>query len=157
MSPSAGPHLDDFHPGDVLSHRGRRVVTEADRVWFAALTMNSHVLHVGTADPHGVVPVSWTLAVVIGLSVEDVSWNATANISWSDITFPAPVRVGDTIKAHSVVRAVDRAAATITVTTTGVNQEDDEVLVLTRTIALARGELVDGSSARRDLVDRGQR
>ncbi len=136
-------------------HRGGRVVTETDRVWFAALTMNSHVLHVGTADPRGVVPVSWTLAVVVGLSVEDVSWNATANIGWSDITFPAAVRVGDTISARTMVRAVDRSAATVTVTTTGINQHDQEVVVLTRTIALARSERVAGPLESRDAAGGG--
>jgi acyl dehydratase len=130
--------LEDFRVGDVLVHRARRVATETDRVWFAALTMNQHELHVGAADGPGVVPVTWTLAIVVGLSVEDVSWNATANLAWTDVTFPAPVRVGDAVAAASEVVAVDAVAGTVTVRTTGTNQDGQAVAVLTRTIAIRR-------------------
>lgn len=139
--------LEDFAVGDVYVHRARRVATEADRVWFAALTMNQHELHVGAVDGPGVVPVTWTVAVVVGLSVEDVSLAATANLGWEAVSFPAPVRVGDEIRASSVVRAVDSGAGTVAVGTTGVNQEDDVVVELTRTISVAsRSEPQEGES-----------
>jgi len=140
--------LEDFHVGDVLVHRARRVATETDRVWFAALTMNQHELHVGAADGAGVVPATWTLAVVVGLSVEDVSWNATANVAWTDVAFPVPVRVGDALAAASEVVAVDAAAGTVTVRTTGTNQDGQVVAVVTRTLAVRRRAPAAGEAAR---------
>jgi acyl dehydratase len=44
-----------------------------------------------------------TLAVVVGMSVRDVSQNAVANLGWADIAMPAPVFNGDTLYAESTV------------------------------------------------------
>jgi itaconyl-CoA hydratase len=140
--------FEDFRAGDVYVHRARRVATETDRVWFSALTMNQHELHVGSGDGRGVVPVTWTLAVVVGLSVEDVSWNATANLAWADVTFPAPVLVGDVVEASTVVVATDPDAGTVTATTTGTNQDGATVAVVTRTIAVRRRPSPTGEGAR---------
>ena len=137
--------LEDFAVGDVFVHRGRRVATEADRVWFAALTMNGHEMHVGAAE-RGVLPVTWTVAVVVGLTVEDLSLAATANLGWTDISFPAPVRVGDEVRAESQVLGVDVDAGTVTFSTTGFNQDGTAVTLLTRTVALRRRSAEKGES-----------
>lgn len=127
--------LEDFAVGDVYAHRGRRVATEADRVWFAALTMNQHEMHVGAAEGPGVVPVGWTLAVLVGLAVEDVSAAATANLGW-EAEFGAPVRVGDELRASSEILAVDGSHGTVRARTRGENQRGEAVATLTRTIAV---------------------
>jgi acyl dehydratase len=44
-----------------------------------------------------------TLAIVVGMSVQDVSQNAVANLGWTDIAMPAPVFNGDTLYAESTV------------------------------------------------------
>jgi itaconyl-CoA hydratase len=129
--------FEDFVVGDVFVHRGRRVATEADRVWFAALTMNGHEMHVGAAE-RGVLPVAWTVAVVLGLTVDDLSRAATANLRWSDVSFPTPVRVGDEVRAESEVLAVDPDAAGVTFATTGLNADGEIVVELERTVALRR-------------------
>jgi itaconyl-CoA hydratase len=44
-----------------------------------------------------------TVAVVLGLSVNDVSGKAIANLGWKEIRLTAPVFCGDTIYAESEV------------------------------------------------------
>jgi acyl dehydratase len=44
-----------------------------------------------------------TLAVVVGMSVADVSQRAVANLGWDEIRMPAPVFNGDTLYAESTV------------------------------------------------------
>jgi itaconyl-CoA hydratase len=128
-------YLDDFAAGDRYDHRGRRVAIEADRVWFASLTMNQHELHVGASDGPGVLPVGWTLAVLVGLAVEDVSAAATANLGW-EAEFGVPVRVGDELRASSEVLAVDIGAGTVEARTRGESQRGETVAVLTRVLAI---------------------
>ena len=44
-----------------------------------------------------------TLSVDVGMSVNDTSQKAIANMGWTDIAMPAPVFVGDTLYAESEV------------------------------------------------------
>jgi len=46
-----------------------------------------------------------TLAIVLGMTVDDISLNAIANLGWKEITLIAPVFPGDTIYARSEVLA----------------------------------------------------
>jgi itaconyl-CoA hydratase len=45
----------------------------------------------------------FTLALVGGLTVPDMSENAAANLAWSDIRLPKPVFVSDTLWAESEI------------------------------------------------------
>ena len=78
-----------------------------------------------------------TLAVVVGLSVNDVSGKAIANLGWTDINLVAPVFPGDTLYAESEVLAVresksDPSRGVVTVKTRGFNQEGKEVINFVR-------------------------
>ena len=46
---------------------------------------------------------TFTVALVAGMSVSDVSQKAIANLGWKEIRLPAPVFVGDTLYAESEV------------------------------------------------------
>ena len=46
---------------------------------------------------------AWTLSMVTGMSVSDVSQRAIANLGWSDVKLMGPVFVGDTIYAETEV------------------------------------------------------
>ena len=104
-----GRYYEDFAVGDTYKHWPGRTITAADNTWFTLLTMNQHPIHFdeeyakGTEFGKPLVNSTLTLAIVVGMSVQDVSQNAVANLGWTDITMPAPVFNGDTLYAESTV------------------------------------------------------
>jgi len=107
-----GRFLEDFAPGQVFRHWPGRTITETDNIHFSLLTMNRHPMHCDAAfaarSEFGkpLVNSGLTLAMVLGMTVDDVSLNAIANLGWKEITLTAPVFPGDTIYARSEVLAV---------------------------------------------------
>lgn len=106
---SYGRYLDDFVVGDVYEHRPGRTITESDNINFSLMTMNAHPLH---CDGHyasksefgrPLVNSGLTLAIVVGMTVNDVSAKAVANLGWKEIRLTAPVFPGDTLYAESEV------------------------------------------------------
>lgn len=152
---SFGRHYEDFIVGDVYEHRPGRTITQADNTWFTLLTMNTHPLHFdevyAKASEFGrcVVASPLTLAMLVGMSVTDVSQKAIANLGWRDIRMSAPVFAGDTLYAESTVleKRESRSRPTaglVTVRTIGRNQAGIEVCSFERTILVAkRGHAVD--------------
>lgn len=108
---SYGRCYEDFEVDDVYEHRPGRTITEADNIQFSLLTMNRHPLHSNrdyaakTEFKQPLVNSTLTLAMVTGMTVDDVSFKATANLGWRDIKLSAPVFAGDTIYARSKVLA----------------------------------------------------
>ncbi len=106
---SFGRYFEEFNIGDVYEHRPGRTLSEADNTWFTLLTMNKHPLHFdaeyAAKSEFGkpLVNSAFTLAVVAGMTVSDVSQKAIANLGWTDIKLSAPVFAGDTIYAESEV------------------------------------------------------
>lgn len=106
---SYGRYLEDFVVGDVYEHRPGRTITEADNIQFSLLTMNRHPMHcdhaVAARSEFGkpLVNSGLTLAMVVGMTVDDVSAKAIANLGWSDIKLTSPVHPGDTIYARTQV------------------------------------------------------
>lgn len=152
---SFGRHYEDFVVGDVYEHRPGRTISEADNTWFTLLTMNTHPLHFdaeyGKASEFGrcIVASPLTLAILVGMSVSDVSQKAIANLGWKDIRMTSPVFPGDTLYAESEV--LDKrdsksrpTAGVVTVRTRGVNQHGTVVCEFERSILIAkRGFAVD--------------
>ena len=104
-----GRYYEDFTVGDTYKHWPGRTITAADNTWFTLLTMNQHPIHFDeeyakrTEFGKPLVNSALTLAIVVGMSVADVSQNAVANLGWTDIRMPAPVFNGDTLYAESTV------------------------------------------------------
>ena len=152
---SFGRHYEDFVVGDHYEHRPGRTLSETDNTWFTLLTMNTHPLHFdaeyGKASEFGrcIVASPLTLAVIVGMSVSDVSQKAIANLGWKDIRMTAPVFPGDTLYAESEV--LDKrdsksrpTAGVVTVRTLGRNQHGTVVCEFERSILIAkRGFAVD--------------
>ncbi len=105
-----GRYFEDFQVGEVYEHPYGRTITEADNVWFSTLTLNNNPLHIDyafaaqTEFGRPLVNSTFTLALVVGLSVEDISENAVANLGWDKVRLPHPVFIGDTVYAESAVR-----------------------------------------------------
>lgn len=134
-----GRYLEDFEVGAIYEHRPGRTITESDNIQFSLLTMNQHPMHCDSAfaaqSQFGKPLVSspLTLAIVVGLSVNDVSAKAIANLGWKEINLIAPVFPGDTLYAESEVLDVrvsksDPSRGIVTVKTKGFNQNGVEVL-----------------------------
>ncbi|MGH2403871.1 MAG: MaoC family dehydratase, partial [bacterium] len=104
-----GRYYEDFQVGDVYAHPNGRTISEADNVWFSAITMNASPLHLDreymahSEFGKPLVNSAFTLALATGLSVIDVSQNALANLGWDKVRLPAPLFVGDTVYAESEV------------------------------------------------------
>jgi acyl dehydratase len=146
---SFGRYYEDFQVGDVYEHRPGRTISEADNTWFTLLTMNTHPLHFdaeyGKASEFGrcIVASPLTVALLVGMSVTDVSQKAIANLGWKEIRMTAPVFAGDTLYAESEVlekreSASRPTAGIVSVRTTGRNQDGKVVCVFDRTILVAR-------------------
>ncbi|MCC7281181.1 MAG: MaoC family dehydratase [Acetobacteraceae bacterium] len=108
-----GLWLDEMFEGQVFDHPIRRTITEADNVLFCAMTMNPAAIHLdhayaaGTEFRKPIVNSLLTLGLMIGISVHDTTLGTTvANLGMEDVTFPAPVFHGDTIRVRTTVRSV---------------------------------------------------
>src|ERR1041384_6436106 len=98
-----GRYYEDFEPGEVYRSRFGRTVTEADNLLFTHLTLNTNPLHFderyASRAKFGRILVNstFTLALITGMSVSDVSEHAMANLGWDEVKLPNPVQVGDTL------------------------------------------------------------
>ena len=140
-----GRYFDDFRVGDVYRHPNGRTVTETDNTWFSLLTNNPHPVHSNavyasrTEFGRPLVVSTLTLAIVTGLSVDDVSRNAVANLGWDEVRLPAPVFAGDTLYAESEVLETRPSRSRpgqglVRVRTRGYNQRGETVITYERTI-----------------------
>jgi acyl dehydratase len=144
-----GRYFEDFVVGDVYEHPLGRTVTTTDNMWFTLLTQNTAPLHFDheyarkTEFGRPLVNSAFTMALVAGQSVTDVSQNVFANLGWTDVTLPNPVFEGDTIHSRSeVVEARESKSrphlGVVTVRTEGFNQRAEQVIIFTRTLLVYR-------------------
>ncbi len=140
-----GRSYEDFTVGDLYEHRPGRTISEADNTWFTLLTMNNHPLHFDhayaakTEFGRPVVNSCLTLAMVTGMSVDDVSYRAIGNLGWDKVRLSAPVFVGDTIYAESEVLAKRKSKSrshqgVVTVRTRGLKADGTEFMSFERTV-----------------------
>jgi len=146
---SFGRYFEDFEVGDIYEHRPGRTITDTDNTWFTLLTMNTHPLHFdqeyAKASEFGrtLVASPLTVALMVGMSVSDVSQKAIANLGWRDIRLTHPVHPGDTLYAESEVLEKRESksrpeAGVVTVRTVGRNQDGIVVCTFDRTILVAK-------------------
>ena len=142
-----GRFFEDFEVGDIYEHPLGRTVTTTDNLWFTLLTQNTAPIHVDhayaaqTEFGKPLVDSTFTLALVTGQSVGDVSQNVFANLGWDEVRLPAPVFEGDTIYSTSEVLARRESKSRpnvgiLTVKTTGFNQEGTVVITFERTVMI---------------------
>jgi acyl dehydratase len=141
----SGRFFEDFAVGDIYQHPLGRTVTTTDNIWFTLLTQNTAPVHFDhhyaaqTEFGKPLVDSTFTLALVTGQSVTDVSQNVMANLGWDEVRLPAPVFEGDTIYSFSEVLATRESRSRpnvgiVTVKTTGYNQHGTVVISFKRTI-----------------------
>jgi acyl dehydratase len=144
-----GRFFEDFIPGDVYQHPFGRTISEADCTWFTLLTCNTNQQHFN-ADLARQNPVTagrvivnsgLTIALVLGLSVIDMSQNAVANLGMDEVRLTHPVYIGDTLYAESLCTGARPSASRpgfgiVSMRTRGLNQDGDTVLSWRRSALL---------------------
>jgi acyl dehydratase len=150
-----GRVFEDFEVGDVYEHPLGRTVIAADNIWFTCLTMNTNPIHFDaeyasrTEFGKPLVNSCFTLALVTGQSVTDLTVNAVANLGWDEVKLPHPVFEGDTIRSKSEVLEIRESksrptAGIVRVRTTGMNQQGVPVIEFTRTFMIWKRGHVPG-------------
>jgi itaconyl-CoA hydratase len=144
-----GRVFEDFEVGDIYPHPLGRTVIAADNVWFTMLTQNTNPIHFDqryaaqTEFKRPLVNSTFTLALVTGQSVTDLSQNVMANLGWDEVRMPHPVFEGDTIYSRSeVLEKRDSKSrpnvGIVKVKTTGFNQDGITVIEFLRTFMVFR-------------------
>ena len=150
-----GRVFEDFEVGDVYEHPLGRTVIAADNVWFTCLTMNTNPIHfdteyaAATEFKRPLVNSCFTLALVTGQSVTDLTVNAVANLGWDEVRLPHPLFEGDTVRSKSEVLETRESKSRpnvgiVRVKTTGMNQDGVAVIEFTRTFMIWKRGHVPG-------------
>jgi itaconyl-CoA hydratase len=135
---------EELEVGSIHRSRFGRTVLEADNVWFTLLTLNTNPIHFDseyaatTEWKRPLVDSTFTLALVTGLSVVDVSERGV-NLGWREVRLPAPVFAGDTLRAETEILSKRESQSRpgqgiVTVRTRGLNQRDEVVIEFERSI-----------------------
>lgn len=107
----SGLYFDELQVGQLFRHDIRRTITEADNVWFSALTHNPAYLHIdeqyckdNTEYGQRIVNSAFTLGLMVGITVGDTTLGtAVANLGWDEVRFPKPMFHGDTLHVETEV------------------------------------------------------
>src|SRR5205823_14489253 len=106
-----GLYFEELTVGRQFKHAIRRTVSEADNIFFSAMTHNPAALHIDeeycrehTEFGQRIVNSAFTLGLVVGISVGDTTLGTTmGNLGLDEVRFPAPVFHGDTVHAETEV------------------------------------------------------
>ena len=150
-SAQLGHYLEDFVEGDVYQHPLGRTISEVDCTWFTLLTCNLNQNHFNAdyarqnpvTDGRIIVNSGLTIALILGLSVIDMSQNAVANLSFNNLNMTHPVYLGDTLYAESLCTGVRDSKSRpgfgiLTMKTRGLNQHGDTVMTWDRSVMVPR-------------------
>ena len=140
-----GRFFEDFEVGDIYPHRLGRTVTQTDNIWFTLLTQNTAPLHFDvhyasqTEFKKPLVNSAFTIALVTGQTVADISQNVFANLGWDEVRLPNPVFEGDTLYSQSEVLDKRESKSRpnvgiVTVKTAGFNQDGIIVITFRRSV-----------------------
>jgi acyl dehydratase len=149
--PVTGRWFEDLPPGLVVDHAIRRTVTEADNTFFSVMTMNPQPLHLDETFAQEsefgarLVNSLLTLSLLVGISVHETTLGTTVgNLGFEEVTFPAPVFHGDTIRAQTEVVAARASSSRpdqgiVTFEHRAYNQRDQLVARCRRAALMRRG------------------
>lgn len=151
-----GLWFEELDPDAVYVHSPGRTVTETDNVLFTTLTMNTQSLHLdaqwsaSTEFGERLVNSMFTLSTLVGISVAQLTQGTiVANLGFSEVTFPHPMRHGDTMRATTRVRSKRLSASRpgqgiVEFEHTAVNQHDEVVAVAVRSTLMRCRPEADG-------------
>lgn len=139
-----GLWFEEFETGVLYVHSPSRTVTEADNGLFTTLTGNTQALHLDahwaaqTEFGERLVNSMFTLSLLVGTSVAQLTAGTiVANLGFSQVAFPLPVRIGDTLTSRTQVLSTRKSASRpgqgiVDLEHTAVNQDDAIVAIAVR-------------------------
>lgn len=144
-----GNFFEDFEVGHVFKHHWGRTINEGDNSLFSTVTLNylPAALNKEYAQSLGyagcIVHPLLVMNVVFGLSVEDLSEQAIAQLGYFDMKFGSTVYPGDTLISESTVlekrESKSRPAfGIVRFRTVGRNQKGEEVLSYERPVLIKK-------------------
>ena len=146
-------YFEDFEPGAVMRHARGKTMCEQDNVGITLQVLNTAEGHFNEdlMQRNAMGREGWnsrlqfggvTIAMVIGLAMQDTGENAVAELGLDKIRLKAPVFHGDTLYAYSEVlekRQSDQPNAGVVVFKHyGVNQKDQVVFEGERTLLVKK-------------------
>ena len=139
---SYGRFYDDFEKGMIFKHWPGKTITQSDNHNFCLLTMNNSPLHLDVEYMKNHKPIVvglLVLSIIVGMTVQDLSGKAIANLGYELVSHDGPVFEGDTLYAQSEVieMRVSKSnpdAGIVKVETLGYNQDKEKILTLRRNI-----------------------
>ncbi len=106
----AGKYFDELEVGMVIRHELSRTITEAEHMFFCAITMNPQPLHINadfaskTQFGKPLVNGLFTMSLVVGISVQETTFGTiVANLGYENVAHPNPVFHGDTIYVETEI------------------------------------------------------
>lgn len=146
-----GRCFEEFEVGAIYKHWPGRTITEYDDTLFCMLTMNHHPLHIDanyaqdTQFHQRVVVGTLVFSIVLGMTVEDVSGKAIANLEFENVKHLAPTFHGDTVYAETKVLEKKLSSSksdrgVVTVETLAYNQRGEAVLSFKRRVMVPTHE-----------------
>jgi len=146
---SFGKYFEDYKIGETIIHQLGKTILESDNNLFSLITMNHHPVHLNTEYAKGtqhkniLVVGTYVFSLVVGLTVQDISGKAIANLGYEKINHKLPVFIGDTITAKTKIlelreskTKIDRGV--IFVETTAFNQNNEIVLTFERHVLIPK-------------------
>jgi itaconyl-CoA hydratase len=149
-------YFEHFRPGQVFRHARGKTMCEQDNVGITLQVLNTAEAHFNEDlmqknAASGTGQAGWnsrlqfggvTIAMVIGMAMQDTGENAVKELSLDRIRLKAPVFHGDTLYAYTEVLAVDDGelddAGIVTFKHWGVNQRDEVVFEGERRVLIKR-------------------
>ena len=143
-----GNFFEDFRIGEEITHATPRTLTEGDAAANLALLGSRFVVNSSAEFARGIglktAPIDDLLVfnVVLGKTVNDISFNAVSNLGYADGRFGAVVYPGDTLSARSTILGLRQTsggdAGVVFVRTLGVNQRDEPVVSYVRWVLVRK-------------------
>lgn len=151
----SGMWFEEFQIGRVVDHPITRTITENDNMWFCNLTYNTQPLHIdfhrASKSEFGkpIVNSLFTLGLLVGITVTDTTLGTTvANLGFEEVSFPAPVFHGDTLRVRTTVLNVRESKSRprqgiVELLHEGFNQEDKLVARCKRSALMHKRPLLE--------------
>lgn len=146
-------YFENFEPGMVIRHARGKTMCEQDNVGITLQVLNTAEAHFNedVMQKNAMGRPGWdrrvqyggvTIAMVIGMAMQDTGENALAELGLDGIRLKSPVFHGDTLYAYTEVLDVREAgrddAGIVVFKHYGVNQKDQVVFEGERTVLLKR-------------------
>lgn len=135
----------------IFNHKQTKTIYESDNNIFSLLTMNHHPIHLNNEYANKTrfkkILVNGTLvfSLSVGITVYDISFNAVANLEYSEIKHLKPVFLNDTISVKSKILSISsvskKAYKLIEIQSDTFNQKQIKVLTFKRKILIKKNML----------------